>query len=294
MNTEVVLTCAVTGAGDTAHLSEHVPVTPEQIANACLEAAEAGASVAHLHVRDPETGKASNDIDLYTDVVERIRASNTDVVINITAGMGGEFVPDPKNPMVGGPGSDMLTPEQRLAHIVKLRPEICTLDCGSLNFSDYAYVSTPDMLREMAKIILDLGVRPEIEAFELGHIWMAKQLISEGLIKEPAIFQFCHGIPFASEATMASLQAFIAHKPENCHWSAFALGRNQMPFVAGAVVSGGNVRVGLEDNLYLSKGVKATNGQLVEKAKRIIEDMGARILTPAETREKWELTQQVK
>ena len=292
MNTEVVLTCAVTGAGETAHLSDHVPVTPEQIANACLESAEAGASIAHLHVRDPKTGKSSNDIDLYTDVVERIRADNRDIVINITAGMGGEFVPDTQNPNNGGVGTDMLTPVQRLAHIVKLKPEICTLDCGSLNFSDYAYVSTPAMLREMAKIILDSGVRPEIEAFELGHLWMAKQLISEGLIEEPALFQFCHGIPFAAEATMASLQAFTAHKPDNCHWSAFALGRMEMPFVAASVVSGGNVRVGLEDNLYLSRGVLATNAQLVEKAKRIIEDLGARVLSPEETRQKWNLKKQ--
>lgn len=286
MNREVIVTCAVTGAGDTTGKHPGVPVTPAQIADAALEAARAGAAVAHIHVRDPSTGKAARDPALYREVVERVRASGTDVILNLTAGMGGDFVPDPAEPWRGGPGTDMATVEDRLAHVVELRPEICTLDCGSMNYAATAYVSTPDMLRGMARIIRDAGVRPEIEVFELGHVWLAKQLIEEGLIETPAMFQLCMGIPYGAEADPRAVLAMRDLLPPGSHFAAFGIGRMQMPMAAQAVLLGGNVRVGLEDNLYLDRGVLASNGQLVERACEIVRLLGARVLGPAEARAK--------
>ena len=207
MNYEVIITCAVTGSGETAEKHPDLPKSPEQIAAAAIEAAEAGAAVAHIHVRDPQTGEAGRKLEWYQEVVERVRASSTDVVLNLTAGMGGDFMPDKGDPGKGGPGTDMATPEERLAHVKKLLPEICTLDCGTQNYSTSAYVSTPDMLREMAKIIQGLGVKPEIEVFELGQIWFAKQLIKEGLIDEPPLFQLCMGIPWTAEANAENMLA---------------------------------------------------------------------------------------
>ena len=282
MNTEVVVTCAVTGAGDTVGKHPGVPVTPAQIAEAALEAARAGAAVAHIHVRDPATGKAARDLALYREVVERVRASGTDVILNLTAGMGGDFVPDATEPWRGGPGTDMASVEDRLAHVVELRPEICTLDCGSMNYAATAYVSTPDMLRGMARIIRDAGVKPEIEVFELGHVWLAKRLIEEGLIGTPALFQLCMGIPYGAEADPRAVLAMRDLLPPGSRFAAFGIGRMQMPMVAQAVLLGGNVRVGLEDNLHLDRGVLATNGQLVERACEIVRLLGARVLGPAE------------
>ncbi len=284
MNEEVIVTCAVTGAGDTVGRHPAIPVTPEQIAAAAIEVAKAGAAVAHIHVRDPVTGKAARDPALYREVVERIRGSGTDVILNLTAGMGGDFVPDAAEPWRGGPGTDMATVEDRLAHVVELRPEICTLDCGSMNYAATAYVSTPDMLRAMARIIREAEVRPEIEVFELGHVWLAKQLITEGLILTPALFQLCMGIPFGAEADPRAVLAMRDLLPAGSHFAAFGIGRMQMPMVAQAVVLGGNVRVGLEDNLYLERGVFASNGELVERACEIVRLLGARVLGPKEAR----------
>ena len=286
MNYDVIITCAVTGSGDAAGKHPRLPKTPEEIANAAIEAALAGAGVAHIHVRDPETGEAGRKLEWYEEVVERIRASSTDVVINLTAGMGGDFVPHPEDPGRGGPGTDMATPAERLAHVEKLLPEICTLDVGTQNYSNSAYVSTPEMLREMAKKIQSWGVKPEIEVFELGHIWFAKQLLKEGLIDTPPLFQLCMGIPWTAEANTENMLAFRNMLPENAHWAGFGISRMQMPMVAQAMILGGNVRVGLEDNLYLEKGVLASNGQLVERAVEIIGRLGGRVLSPAETRQK--------
>ena len=286
MNYNVIVTCAITGAGDTAGKHPRLPKTPEEIANSAIEAAQAGAAVAHIHVRDPETGEAARKLEWYEEVVERIRASSTDVVINLTAGMGGDFVPHPEDPGRGGPGTDMATPAERLAHVEKLLPEICTLDVGTQNYSNSAYVSTPEMLREMAKKIQSWGVKPEIEVFELGHIWFAKQLLKEGLIDTPPLFQLCMGIPWTAEANTENMLAFRNMLPENAHWAGFGISRMQMPMVAQAMILGGNVRVGLEDNLYLEKGVLASNGQLVERAIEIIDRLGGRVLSPAETRQK--------
>ena len=286
MNYNVIVTCAITGSGDAAGKHPRLPKTPEEIANAAIEAALAGAAVAHIHVRDPETGEAARKLEWYEEVVERIRASSTDVVINLTAGMGGDFVPHPEDPGRGGPGTDMATPAERLAHVEKLLPEICTLDVGTQNYSNSAYVSTPEMLREMAKKIQSWGVKPEIEVFELGHIWFAKQLLKEGLIDTPPLFQLCMGIPWTAEANTENMLAFRNMLPENAHWAGFGISRMQMPMVAQAMILGGNVRVGLEDNLYLEKGVLASNGQLVERAVEIIGRLGGRVLSPAETRQK--------
>ena len=290
MNYEVIITCAVTGSGDTAEKHPELPKSPNQIADAAIEAAQAGAAVAHIHVRDPQTGEAGRKLEWYQEVVERVRASSTDVVLNLTAGMGGDFIPDKEDPGKGGPGTDMATPHERLAHVKELLPEICTLDCGTQNYSTSAYVSTPDMLREMAKIIQELGVKPEIEVFELGQIWFAKQLIKEGLIDEPPLFQLCMGIPWTAEANSENMLALRNMLPENSVWAGFGISRMQMPMVAQAMILGGNVRVGLEDNLYLKRGVLASNGQLVERAVEIIERLGGSIISPQQTRDKLGLT----
>ncbi|EHM26619.1 NADPH:quinone reductase [Streptomyces anulatus] len=288
MNQDVIITCALTGAGDTVGRSPHVPVTPEQIAASAVEAAGAGAAVVHIHVREPETGAPSRDPRLYREVVERIRETGTDVVINLTAGMGGDLVIDPEAPLRQLPGTDLVSGLERLPHVEELLPDICTLDCGSLNFGDGSnlYVSTPDMLRTGAKRIQELGVRPELEIFDTGQLWFAKQLLAEGLLDDPTVFQLCMGIPWGAPADPGVLQAMVNMLPQGAQWASFALGRMQMPWVAQSILLGGHVRVGLEDNLYLGKGVKATNGQLVERAVRITESLGSRVATPDEARAK--------
>jgi uncharacterized protein (DUF849 family) len=287
VNRNVIITCALTGAGDTAGRSEHVPVTPEEIAESGIAAARAGATVVHIHVRDPQTRQGSRDVALYREVVERIRASDVDVIVNTTAGMGGDLVLDPHDPTTFVEGTDLVSGVERLAHVEELLPDICTLDCGSLNFGEgsLVYVSTPDMLREGAKRIQELGVRVEMEIFDTGHLWFARELVAEGLVDAPPLFQLCMDIPYGAPADPALLAAMVNQLPEGAVWASFALGRMQMPWVAQSVLLGGHVRVGLEDNLYLSRGVKATNAQLVEKARTIIEAMGAGVATPDDARE---------
>ncbi|MGX1885021.1 3-keto-5-aminohexanoate cleavage protein [Streptomyces sp. NPDC055287] len=286
MNQEVIITCALTGAGDTVRKSPHVPVSPEQIARSAVEAAEAGAAVVHIHVRDPESGIPSRDPRLYREVVERIKETGTDVVINLTAGMGGDLVIDPDEPLKHLPGTDLVSGLDRLPHVEDLLPDICTLDCGSLNFGDGSnlYVSTPDMLRTGAKRVQELGVRPELEIFDTGQLWFAKQLLAEGLLDDPTVFQLCMGIPWGAPADPGVLQSMVNMLPHGAQWASFALGRMQMPWVAQSILLGGHVRVGLEDNLYLGKGNRATNAQLVERAVTITESLGARVATPDEAR----------
>ena len=294
MNNEVIVTCAVTGAGDTLGKHPEVPVTPEQISNAAIAAAKAGASVAHIHVRDPETGLGSRDVNLFKEVVERIRDSETDVVINLTAGMGGDWVPSEENPSMPGPGTDMIGPEERLVHVKEIHPEICSLDCGTMNFGNgnEIYISPPGYLRKMASMIQEWGVKPELEVFELGQIRFAKQMIKEGLINEPPMFQICLGIPWGAEQTVDSMKVMKDELPTNASWASFGIGRMQMPMAAAAVAMRGNVRVGLEDNLYLEKGVLASNDQLVTRVIEIIQRMGSRVLSPKETRDKLKLKKQ--
>ncbi|MEP9385269.1 3-keto-5-aminohexanoate cleavage protein [Nocardioides sp. KR10-350] len=287
MNRNVIITCALTGAGDTVGKSEHVPVTPEQIAESGIEAAKAGAAIVHVHVRDPRTGQGSREVGLYERAVELIRASGVDVVINTTAGMGGDLYLDPADPTTILPGTDLVNGVERLAHVGVVKPDICTLDCGSLNFGEgsLVYVSTPDILRDGAKRIQELDVRVEMEIFDTGHLWFARQLVEEGLIDPPPMFQLCMDIPYGAPADPRLLAAMVDQLPEGAVWTSFALGRMQLPWVAQSVLLGGHVRVGLEDNLYLAKGVKATNAQLVERARTIIESMGASVATPDDARE---------
>jgi uncharacterized protein (DUF849 family) len=293
MNREVFITCAVTGAGDTVGKSGHVPITPKQIADSAIDAARAGAAVVHCHVRDPETGAAARRLDLYREVTGRIRSADIDVVLNLTAGMGGDLVfgnveaPFPLNPN----GTDMAGATERVAHVAECLPEICTLDCGTMNFSlgDYVMTNTPSMLREMARQMTALGVRPEIEAFDTGHLWFAKQLVEEGLIEDPVLIQLCMGIPWGAPDDLNTYLAMVNNVPKTWTFSAFSIGRNALAYPAAAVLAGGNVRVGLEDNLYAGKGMLATNAQLVEKAVGVIEGMGARIIGPAQVREKLNL-----
>ena len=291
MNFNVVVTCAVTGAGDTTDKNPHVPITPDQIAKSAIDAAKAGASIVHIHVRDPKTGKGSRDPNLFLEVVTKIRESNTDVVINLTAGMGGDWVPDPQNLSMPGAGTDMIGPQERLRHVEECLPEICSLDCGTLNFGNdnSIYISAPPILREMAELTQKWGVKPELEVFELGHIRFAKQMILEGLIDEPPMFQICLGIPWGADQSVDTMKAMKDHLPVEASWAGFGISRMQIPMVAAAVTLGGNVRVGLEDNIFLEKGVLATNTQLVEKAVNLIQIMGAKVLTPAQTREKLNL-----
>ncbi len=287
MSRKVILTCALTGAGETTTKSEHVPVTPEQIADDAIAAARAGASVVHIHVREPETGQGSRKVEYYREVLERIAASDVNPVINTTAGMGGDLMLDPENPLQPLEGTDLVNQTERLAHVTELRPEMCTIDCGSLNFGEgsMVYVSTPDMLRQGAAAIRDLGVKPEMEIFDTGNLWFANVMVAEGLLDPPPLYQLCMGIPYGAPADPGLLESMVKLLPEGAQWASFAIGRNQFPWVAQSVLLGGHVRVGLEDNLYLRKGVKATNAQLVEKAVGIIDSLGEQVATPDEARE---------
>ena len=291
MNQEVIVTCAVTGAGDTVGKHPAIPVTPQQIADAAIEAAKAGAAIAHMHVRDPGTGKGSRKTEYYREVVKRVRDSGTDIIINLTAGMGGDLEIDDQDPRKAGPGTDLVNALERLVHVEELLPEICTLDCGTLNFGDgnMIYVSTPNQLRAGAKRIRELGVKPELEVFDTGHLWFAKRMHEEGLLEEPPMFQLCLGIPWGAPADTNAMKGMRDMLPAGAVWAGFGIGRMQMPMVAQAVLLGGNVRVGLEDNIWLDRGVHASNGTLVQRAVEIVRLMGARTLTPAEARKKLSL-----
>src|ERR1700722_15408713 len=291
MNTESFITCALTGAGDTVGRSPHVPVTPEQVAQAGIEAARAGAAIVHIHVRDPQTGQGSRDPELYRRAVELIRGSDVDVVLNLTAGMGGDLVlGGTERPLpLDAVATDLAGAAERLRHVEQLRPEICTLDCGSMNFAaggDYVMTNTPEMLRAMAARIRELGVRPELEVFDTGHLVNVKDLIAEGLIDQPALIQLCMGIRYGAPDDPGTLMALVNALPDGAVYSAFSIGRMQLPYVAMAVLAGGNVRVGLEDNLYAGPGDKATNAQLVQRAVTILSAMNVRVLGPAEVRER--------
>ena len=289
-NRDAFITCALTGAGDTTGRSDKVPVTPAEIAESGIEAAKAGAAILHVHVRDPETGAPARDPALYREVVERVRDSGVDVVLNLTAGMGGDLTLGPADrPLPPSPeGTDMAGAEERLAHVTELRPEICTLDCGTMNFGegDYIMTNTPAMLAAMARRVQALGVRPEIEVFDTGHLVLAKWLAGQGLIDEPVMVQLCMGIPWGAPDDIGTLMSMVHNLPEGWTFSAFSLGRNQLPYVALALLAGGNIRVGLEDNLWLDRGVLATNADLVKRAVGVAENMGVRILGPEAVREK--------
>ena len=295
MTREVFITCAVTGSGSSQDRSPHVPRSPEQIANSAIAAAKAGAAIVHCHVRDPETGVPSRDPKLYREVTERIRDAEVDVVLNLTAGMGGDMVfGPPSSPLPLNDATDMVSAEERLAHVEDCLPEICTLDCGTMNFAeaDYAMTNTPGMLTTMGARMEALGVKPEIEAFDTGHLWYAKQLVKDGVLSSPALVQLCMGIPWGAPNDLNTFMAMVNNVPDDWNWSAFSIGRDEMPYVAASVLAGGLVRVGLEDNLWLGKGELATNEALVSRAVSIIENMGATLMGPDAVREKLGLTKQ--
>ncbi len=294
MNWDVFITCAVTGSGNTVGKSPHVPVTPEAIASSAIDAAKAGAAVVHIHVREPDTGVGSRRTELYAEVAERIRASGVDVVLNLTAGMGGDLVLGgdeqvlPHNP----DGTDMAGATERLDHVRAIMPEICTLDCGTMNFAsggDYIMVNTPSVLRSMAKQVQNLGVRPELEVFDFGHLVQVKEMIQHGLLDDPVMIQLCMGIAYGAPDDPTTFMAMVNALPNDCVFSAFSISKMQLPFVAMAALAGGNVRVGLEDNLYLGPGHKATNAELVARAKLILESMNVRVIGPQEVRDKLKL-----
>ncbi|MGH1577655.1 3-keto-5-aminohexanoate cleavage protein [Planktotalea sp.] len=293
MNREVFITCAVTGSGGTQDRSPHVPRSPKEIADSAIAAAKAGAAVAHCHVRDPESGAPSRDLSYYREVTDRIRDAEVDVVLNLTAGMGGDIVfGSSESPFPTAAGTDMVGATERVAHIAECLPEICTLDCGTMNFAeaDYVMTNTPGMLTAMGGMMTKLGVKPEIEAFDTGHLWYAKQLVADGVLESPALVQLCMGVPWGAPDDLNTLMAMVNNVPDDWTFSAFGLGRNQMALAAASVLAGGNVRVGLEDNLWLDKGVLATNEQLVDRAVTIIENMGARVIGPQDVRDKLGLT----
>jgi uncharacterized protein (DUF849 family) len=294
MNWDVFITCAVTGAGDTTGKSPHVPVTPEQIAESAIAAARAGAAVVHIHVRDPQTGIGSRDTALYSEVCDRVRSADIDVVLNLTAGMGGDLVLGgaeqvlPPNPV----GTDMVGATERLDHVRQILPEICTLDCGTMNFAsggDYIMVNTPGVLRKMAQQVQALGVRPELEVFDTGHLVQVKEMIRDGLLDDPVMIQLCMGIAYGAPDDPTTFMAMVNNLPNDCVFSGFSIGRNQLPFVAMAALAGGNVRVGLEDNLYAGPGQLATNADLVTRAKTILETMNVRVMSPQAVRDKLKL-----
>ena len=289
MNHEVFITCAVTGSGGSQDRSPHVPRSPKAIADSAIAAAKAGAAIVHCHVRDPETGVPSRSTKLFREVTDRIRDADVDVVLNLTAGMGGDVIfGAPSAPLPLAKGTDMASAEERVAHIAECLPEICTLDCGTMNFAeaDYVMTNTPGMLRAMGSMMTELGVMPEIEAFDTGHLWLAKQLVADGVLKSPALVQLCMGVPWGAPDDLNTFMAMVNNVPHDWTWSAFSIGRNEMPYVAAAVLAGGNVRVGLEDNLWLAKGQLATNEQLVQRARSIIEAMGATVIGPEAVRKK--------
>jgi uncharacterized protein (DUF849 family) len=285
MQRKIMISCAVTGSADTPGKNPAVPVTPAQIAQSAVDAAKAGAAIVHIHVRDPKTTKPSMDMALYRETVDRIRQSGTDVVINLTTGPGARFVPGSDDPLKPGPATNLKLPAQRVEHILALRPEICSLDMGSMNMGSYVFVNPPNYLEAMAVAIRDANVLPELEVFEAGHLRLARRMIETGHIKPPGMFQICLGIAWSQPATPEAMAYMRGMLPPDAPWFAFGISLHQFPMVAQAVLLGGHVRVGLEDNIYLGKGELApSNAALVEKAVRIIELLGDNVATPAEAR----------
>lgn len=286
MKRQVIVTCAITGGGDTVGKHPAIPVTPEQIATSALEAAGAGAAIVHIHVRDPKTGKPSTELSHYREVVDRIRSVNSDVIINLTTGAGARFFPSDENPAIGGAGSNMLTPAARVRHIQDLRPDICSLDIATMNFGEFAFVNTPAHIRTMALAIAEAGVMPELEVFDVGHLRLALHLLETGAIKLPVFFQICLGIPWGAQATSETMLFMRGMLPKDCVWTGFGIGPQEFPMVAQSILLGGHVRVGLEDNLYIERGVLApSNAALVEKAVRIVTALDGVPASPAQARD---------
>jgi uncharacterized protein (DUF849 family) len=287
MQDRVIITCAVTGSTmDALRINPAVPVTPRQIADEALAARAAGAAIVHIHVRDPVTGAPSMDLSLYTEVVQRIRDAGSDVLINLTTGPGARYAPSDDDPMMASRDSTMATPEKRVEHVLALRPDLCSLDIATMTFPGYAFVNLPAHLERMAAMIQEAGVKPELEVFDLGHVRLASNFVQRGIIRGRPLFQLCLGIPWTAPASTGGMMAMAAELPPGAQWAAFGISTQEFPMVAQAVLLGGHVRVGLEDNLYLRRGVLAKgNAQLVARAVQIIEALGPQVATPAEARD---------
>ncbi len=284
--TKTILTCAVTGNLTKPEMTPYLPITPQQIADSCLGAADAGAAVVHIHVRDPLTGKPSMELDHYAEVMHLIKARNKELVINLTTGPGGRFVPSEDDPKVYAPGTTLCHPLKRVEHIVKLKPDISTLDLNTMNSGPDVVINTPSNVRKMAKVIRDAGVLPEIEIFDTGDLNLAKDLIKEGVLEGPGLFTFVMGVKYGLNTDPATLLYLRDQLPGGANWAAFGIAKAEFPIVAQAWLYGGNVRVGMEDNIYLEKGVLCeTNAQLVERAHRIVKDLGGELASSNEARQ---------
>ena len=280
------LTCAITGNITKPEQSPYLPITPQQIADSALEAAEAGAAVAHIHVRDPATGRPSMEIDLYRDVMDRIRAKNRDLIINLTTGPGGRFVPSEHDPKIAGPGTTLMLPEKRVEHIELLRPDICTLDLNTMNSGGEVVINTPRNVRKMAAIMRAARVLPEIELFDSGDCHLARDMFADGSLEGPGLFSLVLGVKYGFNPSPETMMYARGLLPPGAIWSGFGLGRTEFPMVAQAWLLGGHVRVGMEDNLYMSKGVLAkTNAELVTHAIGILKMLGANIASAKDARE---------
>jgi uncharacterized protein (DUF849 family) len=291
MQEKVIIACALTGSMTAPHkVNPAVPVTPEQIAREAIAARAAGAAIVHIHVRDPQSGVPSMDYALYEEVVMRIRDSGSDVIINLTTGPGARYRPDDEDPTKASRDSTMASSARRVEHIVRLKPEICSLDVATMNFPGYAFVNLPKQLEEMVQMIQEAGVKPELEVFDLGHAWLARSMVERGLIKGTPLFQLCMGVPWAAPGKPENMIAMRNELPPGATWAGFGIGANEFPMVAQAAILGGHVRVGLEDNLYIAKGQLASgNAQLVERAVQIVQALGAQVATPADARKILEL-----
>jgi uncharacterized protein (DUF849 family) len=282
---KIVITCAITGNLTRPEQTPHLPITPKQIADSALEAAEAGAAIAHIHVRDPETGRPSMEIDLYREVLDRIRSKNTDLIINLTTGPGGRFVPSQEDPKVAGPGTTLRVPERRVDHIVALKPDICTLDLNTMNSGGQVVINTPENVRRMARVITEAGVMPEVELFDSGDIALLHDLVADGTLKGPLLTSFVMGVKYGFQPSPETVLYARGLLPADAAFTAIGIGRSAFQMVAQSYLAGGHVRVGLEDAVYIERGVLApSNAALVEKARRLAEDLGAQIANPTEAR----------
>ena len=283
---KTIITCAITGNITTPQQHPNLPVTPQQIAQACLDAERAGAAAVHIHVRDPDTGRPSMELAHYQEVVERIRDASRSLIINLTTGPGGRFVPSQDDPRVAAPGTTLMGPEPRVEHVRVLKPDICSLDLNTMYSGSSVVINTPASVERMAQVINEAGVRPEIEIFDSGDIHLANDLIAKGVLRQPALFSFVLGVKYGFSASIETMLYAKSLIPAGSPFTAFGIGRSEFPMVAGSFLQGGHVRVGFEDNLYLSRGRKAdSNAQLVQKAKEIIELLGGEVASAQEARE---------
>ncbi|MBY3592310.1 3-keto-5-aminohexanoate cleavage protein [Rhizobium bangladeshense] len=286
MKSDVIITCAVTGNLTTRENHPGLPVTPQEIADSCLEAAAAGAAIAHIHVRDPETGKPSMELKYYEEVIRRIREKDSALILNVTTGPGGRYHPSDKNPAIAGPRTTLMRPEKRVEHIVALKPDIATLDLNTMTFGSEVVINTPQSVKTMADIIYSAGSKPELEVFDTGHIQLALDMVKDGTLRAPTMFTIVTGVKYGFPASPEVMAMAARLLPPDAVWSAFGVGRMSFPMAVQAYLLGGHVRVGLEDNSYISKGVLAKgNGELVERARDLIEKLGGRIASANQARE---------